>query len=144
MVIGLHEEETMTDTERVIVTEKVTINMSVVDLGKIDVLVDEGFYSSRTDFIRTAIRNLLGQQNESVQKSITRRTMAVGALIYNQKDLEGVQARGEVLDMRLVGLLVLADDITPDLALATIKSLKVNGVFRASEAVKTALADRIQ
>jgi hypothetical protein len=70
--------------------------------------------------------------------------MAVGALIYNQKDLEGVQARGEVLDMRLVGLLVLADDITPDLALATIKSLKVNGVFRASEAVKTALADRIQ
>ena len=134
----------MADTEKVIVTEKVTINMSVVDLGKIDVLVDEGFYSSRTDFIRTAIRNLLGQQNEDVQQSIIRRMMAVGAIGYSQKDLEKIQTRGEVLNLRVVGLLVLTDDITPELALATIKSLKVNGVFRASEAVKAALADRIQ
>jgi Arc/MetJ-type ribon-helix-helix transcriptional regulator len=144
MANGLHLEETMADTERVIVTEKVTINMSVVDLGKIDVLVDEGFYSSRTDFIRTAIRNLLGQQNEDVQQSITRRMMAVGAIGYTRKDLEKLQAGGEVLDLRVVGLLVLTDDITPELAQATLKSIKVNGVFRACEAVKAALADRIQ
>ncbi len=124
-------------------TEKITINMSVVDLGQVDLLVEEGFYSSRTDFIRTAIRNLLGQQSEAVKQSITRRTMALGAVGYNRGELEKFRANGEKLEVRVVGLFVLQDDVSPDLARETIESIKVLGVFRASEAVKEALADRI-
>jgi Arc/MetJ-type ribon-helix-helix transcriptional regulator len=124
-------------------TEKVTINMSVVDLGQVDLLVEEGFYSSRTDFIRTAIRNLLNQHSEAVKQSITRQTMAVGAVGYNRKELEQFLARGERLEIRVVGLFALAADVTPELAQATIQSIKVMGVFRASDPVKAALVDRI-
>lgn len=124
-------------------TEKVTINMSVVDLGQVDLLVEEGFYSSRTDFIRTAIRNLLNQQSEEVKQSITRQTMAIGAVGYNRVELERRQQNGEMVEVRVVGVFALAPDVTPELARATIQSIKVMGVFRASDEVKAALADRI-
>ncbi|MBL8045406.1 MAG: hypothetical protein JNL09_02640 [Anaerolineales bacterium] len=123
-------------------TEKITINMSVVDLGQVDLLVSEGFYSSRTDFIRTAIRNQLGQHAESVKQSLTRKTMAIGAVYYSKKDLEERQAAGVQLEIRVVGLLTLSDEITPDLAQAVIKQVEVYGVFQAPKAVKEALADR--
>jgi Arc/MetJ-type ribon-helix-helix transcriptional regulator len=124
-------------------TEKVTINMSVVDLGQVDLLVEEGFYSSRTDFIRTAIRNLLSQHSDEVKQSITRRTMAVGAVGYTQAELERIRERGEMLEIRVVGVFALTADVTPELARATIQSIRVMGVFRASDEVKAALADRI-
>jgi Arc/MetJ-type ribon-helix-helix transcriptional regulator len=124
-------------------TEKVTINMSVVDLGQIDLLVDEGFYSSRTDFIRTAIRNQLNQHSEAVKQSITRRTMALGTVGFTRAELEKRKEKGEMLDVRVVGVFVLTSDVTPALARETIQSIKVMGVFRASEAVKAALADRM-
>jgi Arc/MetJ-type ribon-helix-helix transcriptional regulator len=123
-------------------TEKITINISGVDLGRIDLLVDEGFFSSRSDFIRTAIRNQISQHNDAVKQSITRRTMAVGMLVYNSSDLEKYRERGEMMDIRLVGVLVL-NDISVELALATIKSISVKGVFRASDEIKATLADRI-
>lgn len=124
-------------------TEKVTINMSVVDLGQIDLLVEEGFYSSRTDFIRTAIRNLLAVQSEPVKQSVVRRSMAIGAVSYSRQDLEKKLKNGEQVEIRVVGLLELGPDVTPELAQKTIASIKVSGVFHASEAVKAALADRI-
>jgi Arc/MetJ-type ribon-helix-helix transcriptional regulator len=124
-------------------TEKITINMSVVDVGQVDLLVDEGFYSSRTDFIRTAIRNQLNQHGEAVKQSITRKTMALGAVGYSRAELEHFRAKGERLQVRVVGLFVLQPDVTPDLARETIESIKINGVFRASEEVKAALADRM-
>lgn len=123
-------------------TEKITINMSVVDLGQVDLLVSEGFYSSRTDFIRTAIRNQLGQHAESVKQSLTRKTMAIGAVYYSRKDFEERQAAGVELEIRVVGLLTLSEDVTPELARAVIKQVEVYGVFQAPKAVKEALADR--
>ena len=125
-------------------TEKITINMSVVDLGQVDLLVSEGFYSSRTDFIRTAIRNQLNQHAESVKQTITRRTMAIGAVSYDRAELEKKRAAGEKLELRVVGVLHLDEAITPELAQAVISLIEVRGVFRASESVKTALADRIK
>lgn len=124
-------------------TEKITINMSVVDLGQVDLLVEEGFYSSRTDFIRTAIRNQLNQHGDAVRQSITRNTYAMGVIAYSRADLEKYRAKGEKLRIRVVGLFALPSDVSPELARDTIESLKVQGVFRASEAVKAALANRI-
>ncbi|MGE5220994.1 MAG: CopG family transcriptional regulator [Omnitrophica WOR_2 bacterium] len=125
-------------------TEKITINMSVVDLGQIDLLVEEGFYSSRSDFIRTAIRNQINQHGEAVRQSITRHSMSVGATGFSRADLEKLRLKGEKLKIRAVGLFALANDVSPELARDTIESLKVLGVFRASEAVKAALADRME
>lgn len=125
-------------------TEKVTINMSVVDLGQVDLLVEEGFYSSRTDFFRTAIRNLLVVHSEVVKQSVVRKTMAIGAVGYSKGELEKFVAEGQQLEIRVVGLFVLPTDVSPELARAAIHSLKVLGVFRASDEVKAALADRIQ
>lgn len=121
-------------------TEKVTINMSVVDLGKVDLLVDQGFYSSRTDFIRTAIRNQLAGHAEAVQQTVTRRTMVVGVVSYSRQELEAVRARGEKLAIRVVGLLTFADDVSPELALATIESIELRGVLRAGEPLRAALS----
>lgn len=125
-------------------SEKITINLGYVDLGRIDLLVQEGFYSNRTDFIRTAIRNQLGSHTDAVSKSIERHTMELGLRDYTRADLESLQKAGEVLHVKVVGLARIASDVTPELALATIGSITVLGALQASAEVKAALADRIQ
>ncbi len=125
-------------------TEKITINMSAVDLGKIDLLVQEGLYSNRTDFIRTAIRNQLDKHNLEIQQSVTRHSYVIGVLIYDKVDLEKLKAKGEKLELKLIGYLSLANDITPELASEVIASIRLRGLIQASEAVKTALADRMK
>jgi len=124
--------------------EKITINISAVDLGKIDLLVQESLYSNRTDFIRTAIRNLLDKHSVEIQQSVTRHSYLIGALAYDKSDLEKRRANGEKIKMTLVGVLHLASDITPELACEVIESIQVRGIFHASEAVKAALADRMK
>lgn len=125
-------------------TEKITINMSVVDLGQVDLLVQEGFYSNRTDFIRTAIRNLLNTHAEKVKELVAKKSMVVGVISFNRKDLEEIRSKGVKLEIKALGLCFLADDISPDLALSTISSLEVMGVLRASNVVKEALGKRIK
>jgi metal-responsive CopG/Arc/MetJ family transcriptional regulator len=124
-------------------TEKITINLSAVDLGRIDLLAEEGFYSNRTDFIRTAIRKELDAHHDVVEKSVTRRALALGMMVYNRRALERVEQQHEMLDIRVVGGVYLDEDIPPQLARRTIRSLKVHGVLRASQGVKDALSDRM-
>ncbi|HWB72641.1 MAG TPA: hypothetical protein VG452_10515 [Egibacteraceae bacterium] len=124
-------------------TEKITINLGPVDLGQIDLLVLEGFYANRTDFIRTAIRNQLRTHAEAVSHTVARRTLVLGAQHYTRQDLEAVRAAGDKLQIRVLGLASIADDVSPQLALATIESVEVLGAFRASSAVKAALGKRI-
>jgi Arc/MetJ-type ribon-helix-helix transcriptional regulator len=125
-------------------TEKITINVGYVDLGHIDLLVQEGFYSNRTDFIRTAIRNQLAAHGEEVRKSIVRHTLELGLRHYTRADLEAVEAAGEKLHIKVLGLATIAPDVTPSLAMATIESITVLGALHASKEVKSALADRIR
>ena len=125
-------------------TEKITINLGLVDLGQVDLLVGEGFYSNRTDFIRTAIRNQLLTHAEAVRQTVARKTLVFGLQHYTRRDLEKVKAAGETLEIKVLGLATIADDVSAELALATIDSLVVLGAFRASPAVKKALAGRIQ
>ena len=124
-------------------TEKITINLGPVDLGQIDLLVREGFYSNRTDFIRTAIRNQLVTHAEEVRQTVARETLVLGVQHFTRRDLEALRAAGERLRIRVLGLASIADDVPPKLALATIESVVVLGAFRASAAVKKALAGRI-
>jgi Arc/MetJ-type ribon-helix-helix transcriptional regulator len=124
-------------------SEKITINLGFVDLGHIDLLVQEGFYSNRTDFIRTAIRNQLDRQNDAVKQSVARRQLDLGLRRYTRQDLEAAQAAGEMLHIQVLGLAVIAPDVSADLARATIGSIQVLGALQATPAVKTALTDRI-
>jgi Arc/MetJ-type ribon-helix-helix transcriptional regulator len=124
-------------------TEKITINLGYVDLGHVDLLVQEGFYSNRTDFIRTAIRNQLSRHGEEVKKSIVRQTLELGLRHYTRADLEAAKAAGERLHIKVLGLATIAPDVTPALALATIESITVLGALHASKEIKNALADRI-
>ena len=125
-------------------SEKITINLGYVDLGRIDLLVHDGFYSNRTDFIRTAIRNQLGTHADAVQKSVARQTLELGLRDYSRAELEAVRAAGETLDIQVLGLARIAADVSPALALATIGSIKVLGALHASAGVKAALAKRIR
>jgi Arc/MetJ-type ribon-helix-helix transcriptional regulator len=125
-------------------SEKITINLGYVDLGHIDLLVQEGFYSNRTDFIRTAIRNQLDRHNDAVKQSVARHQLDLGLRQYSRHDLETVQAAGEMLHIQVLGLAVIAADVTPKLARDTIASIHVLGALQASPAVKAALSDRIR
>ena len=125
-------------------TEKITINLGLVDLGQIDLLVQEGFYSNRTDFIRTAIRNQLTTHAEAVRQTAARRTLVLGMENYTRRDLEAVRESGERLEIKVLGLATIANDVSPELALETIDGIAVLGALRASPAVKAALNDRIQ
>ena len=124
--------------------EKITINLGYVDLGQIDLLVQEGFYANRTDLIRTAIRNQLGAHAEVVKQAVARKTLVLGIQHFSAEDLRAVQASGEALQIRVLGLATIALDVTPELALAAIDSVTVLGALHASPAVKAALAGRIR
>lgn len=123
-------------------TEKITINMSAVDLGKVDLLVQEGLYSNRTDFIRTAIRSQLEKHAIEVQQTISRHAYGIGVFGYNRADLEAYKTKNQKMKLTVVGLLNLADDIPPSLASEVIESIQVRGIFQASDQVKSVLADR--
>ncbi len=125
-------------------TEKITINLGLVDLGQIDLLVREGFYSNRTDFIRTAIRNQLTKHAEEVRQTVARKTLVLGLEHYARRDLEAVREAGETLEIKVLGLASIDEDVDPELARETISSVVVLGALRASPAVKSALKDRIQ
>jgi Arc/MetJ-type ribon-helix-helix transcriptional regulator len=124
-------------------TEKITINLGLIDLGQIDLLVHEGFYSNRTDFIRTAIRNHLATHAEAVRQAVVRKTLVLGLVEFTRADLEGVKKSAKRLRIQVLGLARIAPDVSVALALATIESVSVLGAFHASPAVKAALADRI-
>ena len=125
-------------------TEKITINLGVVDLGQIDLLVERGFYSNRTDFIRMSIRNQLNSHTDKIKEAETHWQLVIGSTHYDRDALERVREQGEMLRIGVVGSLVLEADVTPELALETIRSIRVFGSFRASDEVKDALADRLK
>ena len=125
-------------------SEKITINLGFVDLGHVDLLVEEGFYANRTDFIRTAIRNQIERHADTVRKAVTRKSVDLGLRHFTRADLQAALDAGQMLDIRVLGLANIASDVTPELARATIASLTVLGALHASPGVKTALADRIK
>ena len=124
-------------------SEKITINLGFVDLGHVDLLVQEGFYSNRTDFIRTAIRNQLERHADAVRQSLARKGPDLGLRHYSRDDLEAARAEGRMLRINVLGLASIGGDVTPELARATIASVTVLGALHASPAVKAALADRM-
>ena len=130
----------MAETEK---TEKITINLGLVDLGQLDLLVQEGFYANRTDFIRMAIRTQLASHAEVLKRTVARKMLVLGVQHFTRRDLEAVRAAGETLQINVLGLASIAEDVSPDLARATIDSVVVLGAFRASLAVKAALTGRI-
>jgi Arc/MetJ-type ribon-helix-helix transcriptional regulator len=123
-------------------TEKITINLGLVDIGQIDLLIQEGFYTNRTDFIRTAIRTQLATRAGALDQSAARRTLTLGSCYYTRSDLEQIRDTGQMIHIRVLGLASIAADVSPQLALATIASVEVLGAFRAPAAVKAALAPR--
>jgi Arc/MetJ-type ribon-helix-helix transcriptional regulator len=124
-------------------SEKITINLGPIDLGQIDLLVQEGFYSNRTDLIRTAIRNQLNQHADVVKQTVARKSLVLGMQHYSREDLERIQAAGQRLQIQVLGLASIASDVSVELALATIESIFVLGSLHASAVLKTALAQRI-
>jgi Arc/MetJ-type ribon-helix-helix transcriptional regulator len=129
----------MVDAER---SEKITINVGLVDLGQIDLLVSEGFFANRTDFIRTAIRRQLESRSDAVEKTVARRELVLGIEHYSREALEQLRDSGRMVELRVLGLATIADDVSPELAVATIAWVEVLGAFRAPRAVKAALASR--
>jgi Arc/MetJ-type ribon-helix-helix transcriptional regulator len=129
----------MAEVER---SEKITINVGLVDLGQIDLLVSEGFYANRTDFIRTAIRRQLESRAGAVADTVARRTLVLGTRHLGRAELERLRDAGQTIELRVLGLATIADDVDPELALATIAAVEVLGAFRAPRAVKAALAPR--
>ena len=125
-------------------SEKITINLGYVDLGQVDLLVQDGFYANRTDFIRTAIRNQLDRHSDVVRQSVARKTLDLGLRHYSREDLEAVQAAGQRLHINVLGLITIAQDVTPELVLATVASITVLGALHASPEVRAALSDRMR
>jgi Arc/MetJ-type ribon-helix-helix transcriptional regulator len=128
-----------TDVDR---SEKITVNVGLVDLGQIDLLVSEGFFANRTDFIRTAIRRQLESRSDAVDRTVARRDLVLGIEHYSREDLEQLRDSGRTVELRVLGLASIADDVSPELAAATIARVEVLGAFRAPRAVKAALASR--
>jgi Arc/MetJ-type ribon-helix-helix transcriptional regulator len=141
---GMKSSDAMEPRPRAGETEKMTVNVGVVDLGHVDLLVQEGFYSNRSDLVRTALRNQLALHADSLKQTLARRALTVGLQHYSRSDLEQAVASGQSLQIQVVGLARIANDVTPELALAAIESVTVLGAFQASPAVLRVLSDRIR
>lgn len=140
MVLGCLEDGCeMAEFDR---SEKITINVGLVDLGQIELLVSEGFFANRTDFIRTAIRRQLESRSNAVDRTVARRELILGSEHYSRHALEQLRDSGQMVELRVLGLASIADDVSPELAVATIARVEVLGAFRAPRAVKAALAPR--
>ena len=137
------QKPTLVPTVKAPESEKLTINLGLVDLGQIELLVQEGFYANRTDFIRTAIRNQIERHAETVRQVVARKSVDLGVRQITRAELIAAEAAGQMLDIRVLGLAVVAPDISVDLARRTIAALQVLGALQASDAIKAALADRI-
>lgn len=135
--------QTVEPKSRVGETEKMTINLGVVDLGQIDLLVQEGFYSNRSDLVRTAVRNQIAIHSDALKQTVARRALTLGLQHWSRAELERLKTAGEQVHIQVVGLARIADDVTPALARATVASVSVLGAFHAPAAVRRALADRI-
>ena len=129
---------------KVVDSEKITINLGYIDLGHVDLMVQDGFYTNRTDFIRTAIRNQLDRHADVVRQSVARKTLDLGLRRYSREDLEAALAAGERLQINVLGLVTIARDVTPELARASIASVTVLGALHASTEVRAALSDRMR
>ncbi|MDP3669925.1 MAG: CopG family transcriptional regulator [Telluria sp.] len=136
------KQQTDTPLARTADSEKITINLGFVDLGQIDLLVAEGFYGNRSDFIRTAIRNQIGQHADAVKQVVARKTLVLGLQHFSAAELQALKTAGQKLQIRVLGLATIAQDVSPELALATIESIDVLGALHASPAVKAALNNR--
>ncbi|MFC2078963.1 ribbon-helix-helix protein, CopG family [Candidatus Bipolaricaulota bacterium] len=123
--------------------ERITIGVGIVDLGQIDRLVDKGLFATRSEFIRAAIRIYLEQYREEVVQAGFKKSFTIGTHVLNAHDLEDIAADGKAIDLHVVGSLTIAEDVSPELARKAVRSVSVYGSFRASEAVKAALADRM-
>ena len=134
---------TQNSRQRVADSEKITINLGFVDLGRIDLMVQDGFYSNRTDFIRTAIRNQLDRHADIVSRSVTRKVLDLGLRHFSRADLEAARDAGHRLEIKVLGLASIASDVTPELARAAIASVTVLGALHATPEVRAALADRL-
>jgi len=141
---GLVVSKVVESRQRAGETEKMTVNVGVVDLGQVDLLVHEGFYSNRSDLVRTAVRNQLALHSDSVKQAVARRTLTVGLQHFSRADLERAVAAGQRLQVQVVGLARIADDVSPELARAAIESVTVLGAFQAPAAVRRALSDRMR
>jgi Arc/MetJ-type ribon-helix-helix transcriptional regulator len=123
--------------------QKITINLGCIDLGQIDLLVNEGFYSNRSEFIRAAIRENLREHADAVKEVTTRKSLVLGIHHFSKEQLLALRAGRETLQIRVLGLASIASDVTPKLATDTIESITVLGVLQASPEVRKALASRI-
>ena len=142
MVFRWHDVGAATSTVDAEKSEKITINVGLVDLGQIDLLVREGFFANRTDFIRTAIRRQLESRSDALERTVARRELVLGIEHYSRDALEQLRDSGRTVELRVLGLATIADDVSPELAVATIARVEVLGAFRAPQAVKAALASR--
>ena len=142
MVFRWHDVGDTTSTVDAEKSEKITINVGLVDLGQIDLLVREGFFANRTDFIRTAIRRQLESRSDALERTVARRELVLGIEHYSRDELEQLRDSGRTVELRVLGLATIADDVSPELAVATIARVEVLGAFRAPQAVKAALASR--
>lgn len=124
--------------------EKMTVNVTPVDLGRIDVLVSQGYYTSRSDFVRTAIRRLLSSQEDAVSETVIRERFNVGVHVLTAGDLRQRVDEGERLQLRVVGLVLFGPGVTADLADRAVESIAVRGAIRGPRDVLDRLADRIE
>ena len=140
---GHETVEDVSPRGRVAETEKITINLGAVDLGSIDLLVGEGFFSNRSDLIRTAVRNLLAAHRDIINGAVLRQDRTLGLRRITRAELEGLQQAGKRIRIGVVGLVVVDNDVPAALVEQTIAELSVLGSLQASPEVRRALAGRI-
>ena len=123
-------------------TEKVCINLPAAELGKIDVLVAEGLFASRTDLIRSGIRSILDVHDDAVRR-VARTEARIGYQLLMRSELEAARNSRQKLTLFVVGVLRIQGSVTPDLADATIDRIRIFGTVRGPAEVLTRLEDRI-
>ena len=121
-------------------SEKVSVNMNVGTLSQIDVLVDLGYYSNRSDFINQAVRQAIDQKQSIIENETSKQRESngdwfTGVCVITKDQLLIAKEKGKKLKIRGYGVVVI-DNKLDDLALEVIDSIDIKGKILASQKIK--------
>lgn len=120
-------------------TEKITINVNTSDLGKIDLLIHEGYYSNRTDFIKSAIKSQVNKHDDEINMILSskkKKDWFVGVYVLTEDELQALKRYGRKKAIRGMGLLIVDKDVSLDLMKTSISAIETYGVCRCSSEIK--------
>ena len=126
-------------------SEKVSVNINTSTLSSIDLLIDHGYYSNRSDFINQALREGIQKHQKTLDRIIDAKTEAngespnqwfIGVYGLEKREIDAAKSRGITMEIKGYGVLVIDAENDEEDLYPVIRSIKVKGKVVCQKRIK--------